>query len=48
MKELIKDGKVVLKFEDDFDVMKFIHRNESFSMDYCFKFKGYKVQEGAK
>lgn len=48
MKELIKDNKVVLKFEKEIEIMEFIHKNHSYSVDHAFKYEGYQIKEGEK
>tara|TARA_X000001388_G_scaffold28893_1_gene20406 strand:+ start:115 stop:282 length:168 start_codon:yes stop_codon:yes gene_type:complete len=41
---IYKDGKKLFQGTEG-EVYTFMHREESFSLDYCCKYMGYKIEE---
>lgn len=42
--KLLRDGELVLEFSDSLDVLKYIHKTHSYSLDHALKYEGYELQ----
>lgn len=45
MQVLYKDGKEVARGESDFDLIKYIHKNHSYSLSHALKHEGYEIKD---
>ncbi len=41
---LFRDGKEIMS-GNEFEVLKYIHRNHSYSFDHAIKYEGYSMKE---